>query len=153
MDSPALRLHFAGTADAVREALADPRLIQALACYSEDLVINAEIVLAEVLNNIVEHAYAQVGGDIQLVLSPLSSGLACRLSDHGAEMPGLQLPKGAFQPLGEIVDLPEGGFGWFLIRSLVQDLRYERVEGENILSFRLVEEQSATDGMTVSNAT
>lgn len=152
MDLPALRLTFAGTAEAVRQALGDPRLVQALAAYSDDLAINAKIVLAEVLNNIVEHAYARFSGEIQLALSPMPSGLACRLSDRGAAMPDFELPTGAFQSLGQIADLPEGGFGWFLIRSLVQDLRYERVDGENILSFRLVDEQSNPCADTVSNA-
>ena len=32
-------------------------------------------------------------------------------------------------------DLPEGGFGWFLIRTLTLDLEYERDGGFNKLRF------------------
>ena len=32
-------------------------------------------------------------------------------------------------------DLPEGGFGWFLIRSLTRDLTYLREDGYNMLCF------------------
>ena len=32
--------------------------------------------------------------------------------------------------------MPEGGYGWFLIRELVQDLVYDRQNDENILFFR-----------------
>ena len=34
-------------------------------------------------------------------------------------------------------DLPEGGFGWFLIQDLAKDVLYARVENENRLSLRL----------------
>lgn len=143
MDLPVLQMTVAGTAEAVRHALRDILADKIFAPYSADLAINAEIALAETLNNIVEHAYAHTSGDIQIMLLGRDSGLVCRLADRGAAMPGLCLPEGAFQTPGEITDLPEGGFGWFLIRSLVQDLRYARVNDENQLSFLLVDKQSA----------
>ena len=34
-------------------------------------------------------------------------------------------------------ELPEGGFGWFLIRELAHDLVYDRENGENFLIFRM----------------
>ena len=37
----------------------------------------------------------------------------------------------------EIDALPEGGFGWYLIHSLTQDLDYQRDEEWNCLSFRV----------------
>ena len=48
----------------------------------------AEIVLAEVLNNVVEHAYAQGSGPILLTLSLGDGLLHCRVEDEGAAMPG-----------------------------------------------------------------
>ncbi|MEL7081583.1 MAG: ATP-binding protein, partial [Pseudomonadota bacterium] len=35
------------------------------------------------------------------------------------------------------MDLPEGGFGWFLIKDLAKDVDYKRVGWENRLSLRL----------------
>lgn len=100
----------------------------------------AEIVLAEVLNNIVEHAYAQHSGEIELTLTQNATGLDCRIVDQGLPMPDAQPPAGV---LGNIDDLPEGGFGWHLIRTLSRDLAYQRVDGCNLLSFRLEPQQSA----------
>lgn len=139
---PALQVTLPGTADAVRCALLNILTSDLLAGFSANLLSSAEIVLAEVLNNIVEHAYADREGDIRVVLSRIETGLDCKVLDCGAAMPGLCLPKGDFQPLGPTADLPEGGFGWFLIRSLVTELRYHRVDGENRLSFVLSDEQS-----------
>jgi serine/threonine-protein kinase RsbW len=58
-----------------------------------------ELVLAEALNNIIEHAYPAVEVDL--------------------------------------VDMPEGGFGWFLIKDLAKDVAYVRVNGENWLKLRV----------------
>ena len=137
------QIRLPGTADAVRLALADLMQDPLLSKCSASLAVNAEIVLAEVMNNIVEHAYAVTTGEICLTLRRSAAGIFCELTDCGAPMPGLTPPAGKFQELGNIDDLPEGGFGWFLIRSLVEGLSYRRENGENHLSFLLNEEQSA----------
>ncbi|HEX9858159.1 MAG TPA: ATP-binding protein, partial [Paracoccaceae bacterium] len=105
----------------------------------------AELVLAEVLNNIVEHAYASASGDIELTLHLHQSELVCRIEDRGLPMPGERLPVGDLRRIdGD--DLPEGGFGWHLIRTLSRELNYRRINGRNQLSFRLDAGQSAALG-------
>ncbi len=126
-----------GTAEAVREllqSLVSGPLGRAL---SPEQVSNLEIVLAEVLNNVVEHAYAAFPGRVCVTLRREGADLRCEVCDQGAAMPGLDLPAGRQADLAEIADLPEGGFGWFLIRSLTQDLTYRRDNGVNHLSFLL----------------
>lgn len=141
-DPPAMQLTLPGTADAVRRTLREIMTTDLLLGLSVNLRASAEIVLAEVLNNIVEHAYAAHAGDIEILLSACETGLCCTVVDRGAAMPGLFLPKGDLQSLGPTPDLPEGGFGWFLIRSLVTELHYHRAGGENRLRFLLCDEQS-----------
>lgn len=143
MDATLIRMTFAGNPDAVRQALlelaADPRLCS----ISQDLRSSAEIVLAEVLNNIAEHAYADRAGSITLQLERRADGLFCIVRDTGAPMPGFGPPTGDQPPLGAIEDLPEGGFGWFLIRNLTEGLAYRHADGVNCLSFALIEKRSA----------
>ncbi len=97
---------------------------------------DVELVLAEAINNIVEHAYA--GGDpgevrVQAALS--DDSLVIRLSDDGAALPEERIPAARLPDAdGDLDDLPEGGFGWFLIRSLTSAVRYERSEGSNQLA-------------------
>ncbi|MGS4945446.1 ATP-binding protein [Meridianimarinicoccus sp. RP-17] len=98
-----------------------------------------ETVLAEVLNNIVEHAY---GGkddrNIGVVLSRDRRGLVVEVTDAGAPMPGGCLPDPKAAPLDVARDdLPEGGFGWSVIRDLTAGLEYRRVNGINRLRFRV----------------
>lgn len=98
-----------------------------------------ETVLAEVLNNIVEHAYSRAGnGWIDLLMELQDDILRCEIADGGSPMPGLVMPRGNPQELDvDLDDLPEGGFGWFLIRELTEQLQYARRDGSNHLVFRI----------------
>lgn len=141
--SATARLTLPGDALAVRDGLRALFDLQALRHLSPDERATAELVLAEALNNIVEHAYALHPGEIELWLHMTGTGILCRITDSGAPMPGAALPAGLLPPPDAQGDLPEGGFGWFLIRSLAQDLDYRRVQGRNELTFRLEGQQSA----------
>lgn len=111
--------------------------------FAEDVGVEAlgrlELVLAEVLNNIVEHAYGERGsGPIRLDLALQSGCMACRVEDDGRPMPDQRLPEGRFKPVAtQVSDLAEGGWGWALIRNLTQDLAYQRVGQMNRLIFHL----------------
>lgn len=99
-----------------------------------------ELVLAEVLNNVVEHAYppAQPAGLIHIRCDMARDGLHFRIKDKGQPMPSGELPSGKPQNLDVALDdLPEGGFGWFLIKDLAKDLEYERRGEENRLTLRI----------------
>ena len=94
-----------------------------------------ELVVAEALNNIVEHAYGKDReGRIGLRLHADSSYVTLVIRDCGAPMPDGALPVGAAPDLAvACADLPEGGFGWFLIRKLADRLVYRRKNGQNKL--------------------
>jgi serine/threonine-protein kinase RsbW len=131
-----VRLLIPAEAGSVRRALlaaGDTLLLRGL---SEDARGTAEIVIAEALNNIVEHAYAGGAGEIELSLRRGGDMLSVLITDRGHPMPGGTLPEGPL-PAADPASLPEGGFGWFLIRCLSQDLRYSRAKGRNHLFFRL----------------
>lgn len=101
-----------------------------------EVCATAELIMAEVLNNVVEHAYVGTRGPIDITVRPGADGLYCQVRDFGRPMPGGVLPQGR-RPDTAARDLPEGGFGWFLIRELARDLRYQRRGGSNVLSFRV----------------
>lgn len=98
-----------------------------------------EIVLAEVLNNIVEHAYDESpDGTIELVVRPHATGIVCEVVDGGRPMPGGRIPEPTVRALaGEDAALPEGGFGWSLIRLLCAELHYAREGDRNRLTLGL----------------
>jgi len=140
-----LHLLFPGDAQSVRQALKT-----AMAAFREmplggSLSGVVEIVLAEVLNNVVEHAYAEHGrGVVEVEVELTPAGLAFCVRDDGRPMPMGDMPVGAAHDLDVAADdLPEGGFGWFLIRELTEELCYRRIGNRNQLSFRIARDANA----------
>jgi serine/threonine-protein kinase RsbW len=123
----------------VREGLMSLAASAPLCDLSPDDRGTAELVLAEVLNNIVKYAYPGTPGPIELWLGHDAAGLACRIVDQGLGMPDGNPPVGSLPGGidGPVDGLPEGGFGWYLIRTLASDLHYQRQDGQNRLSFTL----------------
>lgn len=103
---------------------------------SNDQQSSVRIVLTEAINNIVEHAYANMErGAIDLSCRASGASLVVQLSDIGTPFPGNQIPEPTRTDLsGSPDDLPEGGFGWVLIRELASGITYQRVGGRNLLT-------------------
>ncbi len=132
-----LHLVITGNALAVRGGLVSLLASPTLCGLNDAARGTAEIVLAEVLNNIVEHAYAEMSGDIHITLRNQAGGVYVEICDQGHPFPQDALPQGILPQTCAITGLPEGGFGLFLIRSLVQNLTYRRDNARNHLSFVL----------------
>ncbi|MCF6444812.1 ATP-binding protein [Nereida sp. MMG025] len=131
------RTRFAADETAVRRALA--LLLVELRNHPNCDRGACEIVVAEVLNNIVEHACN--GGEdgwIELCFAANETATLFTVSDNGVPMPDLRLPP-LKNPIidGAVGDLPEGGFGWALIHTLTQTLTYKRTAGVNTLTFEI----------------
>ena len=126
-------VHFVLASDpvSIREGLRGFVALDLMAPLTEESLGTVQIVLAEVLNNVVEHAYARFPGMIEVWVTRRDTYLFLRTIDEGLTMPGGVLPDGK---LTASDDLPEGGFGWFLIRNLSHDLTYQRDGARNRLS-------------------
>lgn len=119
---------------------------------SDDTLGRLELVLAEVMNNVAEHAPVPdtaIAPDtgrlpmIHLCIVRHGSGLACALTDDGVSLPDeCLLPRSL--PALVTDDLPEGGFGWFLIQDLTQALCYYREGNRNYLAFNIPFAQAET---------
>lgn len=126
------------SAMSVRAVLAQVRRdVSRYAC--DDAAGSVELVLAEVLNNICEHAYLERDdGRIEISLHADVAGIAFDIRDYGLPMPSGRIPAGRQVAIdGMLDDMPEGGFGWNLIRRLTTGLHYERVGGMNRVRFTL----------------
>ena len=97
---------------------------------------DVEIVLAEALNNIVEHSGMKTPETINLVVEPLSDHILCRMQDSGIPSRNLIQFRQA-NPLysAEAMDLPEGGFGISLIQAIATNIEYLPVKQGNLVRF------------------
>lgn len=95
----------------------------------------AELVLAEVLNNISEHAYRNTDcGTINVMADDLVWAWQFHVFDKGTAIPeAVPLPAEASTP--EVSRLPESGFGLIIINTLADNLEYKRSNDTNHLSF------------------
>ncbi|MCQ0091927.1 ATP-binding protein [Roseovarius sp. M141] len=139
--------HVRATERAISAGLADMRSFLEASGLDADACGTAEIVLAEALNNIAEHAFAMTtAGTISVTLAPGQRTLTAQIVDTGAALPGLGPPAGQLPPFGATTSsLPEGGFGWFLIQTLTECLRYKRHDEQNHLCLRFAFSSSAPE--------
>ncbi len=134
-----LHVEFPSGEMSVRQALG--QLMSVLTPYdlSEDDLGSVEIVLGEVLNNVVEHAYAESDdGMVLMSCTPGAHVLRFCVEDEGVALPHAELPKGTLPCMdGPLETLPEGGFGWYLVQNLALDLHYRRIGRRNVLAFSI----------------
>lgn len=118
----------------VREALA------AMSCclgprIADDLLGRAELVLAEIMNNITEHGpWRAAMPFIHVRVDLTRHGLTIALTDNGTA-----LPDDCINPrcLPDTTPMAEGGFGWYLVQDLTASLAYRRAGRRNFLSFEI----------------
>ena len=130
------------TADAVRAKLTRVGDAARRAGLGDGRRSDLEIVLGEVLNNIVEHAFeGRRPGWIDCLVQSggAEDDVHAEIRDDGMPLPPMLLLQDHGLPeLGAAPeDLPEGGFGWFIVHALTDDMMYEREAGENRLTFSL----------------
>ncbi|GGA16519.1 ATP-binding protein [Neptunicoccus cionae] len=99
--------------------------------YVEEL----ELVTAEALNNVVEHAYLYAeDGEIRIVVALRPGKLQVQITDGGRKFDGPPPEKKMDVEKFSFEELPEGGFGWNLIRSLTDEVAFERAGEKNRLT-------------------
>lgn len=140
MPPPPFTVLLTGAEDAVRNGLAQTMACIAPLALSADEAGTVELVLAEALNNVVEHALAATEGQttVEIRGNHGPDGLRLSIIDQGAPMPDGQAPRPQAPDLDvALIHMPEGGFGWFMIHTLAQDVRYARVGNRNHLTLLL----------------
>lgn len=99
-------------------------------------VYATHIALEEMITNVIKYGYADAGAhDIAVTLALSPNHLDIRIEDDGREFDPLSAPEPDIdKPLEE---RRIGGLGIHLTRTMVQDMRYQRLNGKNILDMRV----------------
>ena len=101
----------------------------------EIAVEQVELCVAEALTNIVKHAYkCRNDGIVNVRCALANDQIIVDIEDQGKELPGdLLATEGPREFSADIGELPENGFGWFLIMDQMDDVQYARLSGTNHL--------------------
>ena len=88
----------------------------------------------ELLVNIIRYAYPEQTGDIEVTVTPLAEGgIEVEIMDSGKPFDPLSLPEPDIQTPLEQRKI--GGLGIFLVRRLMDSVRYERRGNQNVITF------------------
>lgn len=85
----------------------------------------------EAFNNVVEHAYSEQCGDVEVALQVDDERLELRMVDHGS---GYDFSRSGATVAPEFDTLSEGGMGLFIIRTVMSEVTYERRREQNQLT-------------------
>ncbi|PKG31246.1 ATP-binding protein [Methanoregula sp.] len=112
--------------------------------YSESRTNEIELAAEEALVNICRYAYPEEAGDVALTCRRSGRGrIVIKIEDSGIPFNPLSIPEPDLRP--DIARRKAGGLGIFLMRKMVNEIRYRRDTGKNILTFIVSPERLPAD--------
>ncbi|GBD90455.1 serine-protein kinase RsbW [bacterium BMS3Abin04] len=97
-----------------------------------------ELSVAEAVNNIIRHAYKGNTSElIEVEVKKNNNYVEIVFTDSGIPRENLEKPKLNFDP-NDIENLPEGGFGLYLIDTIMDENDYYSQSGKNILRLKKI---------------
>jgi len=100
---------------------------------SEKVVKDMELSASEIISNIVQYAYIdREGGTIRVSADVVEHKARVMFVDGGPEYNPLERANPDVEK--RIKEHKIGGFGIFIVKKLMDDVRYERVDGTNVLT-------------------
>ena len=100
---------------------------------SEKKLSQLQLAAEEILVNIMNYAYPDQKGDIEITYSPKQDGVEIEVADQGLPFDPLSLPKPDINAPLEERNI--GGLGIHLVRNTMDEVRYKREGSRNILTF------------------
>ena len=129
-----LRRSLANSQTLVPDLLAEIREWMIKVGVGNDKNTDVQIVLAEALNNVIEHGFThERTGTIEIDIEVSGDTTVVRLTDNGKAFTPPKATKSPMQNSCDIDNLPEGGFGWFLIKKIVSSYEFHRFSNKNLL--------------------
>ena len=100
---------------------------------SPDVVFNLNLVLEEAVVNVINYAYPKEEHQFIYLSARLHEGsIVLVLTDTGKEFDPTMVPEADITLSADERQI--GGLGIFLIRQIMNEVRYERIDGKNILT-------------------
>ena len=100
---------------------------------SPDIVFNLNLVLEEAVVNVINYAYPKEDHQYIYLSATMKDGsIVLVLTDTGKEFDPTAAPEADITLSADERQI--GGLGIFLIRQIMNEVKYERIEGKNVLT-------------------
>ena len=98
-----------------------------------DVIFNLNLVIEEAVVNVINYAYPkEEHQSIYLSANLHNASIVFVLTDTGKEFDPTQAPEADITLSAE--ERPIGGLGIFLIRQIMNEVKYQRIDGKNVLT-------------------
>lgn len=100
--------------------------------FSMKKILEVQLAVEEACTNVINHGYEGGEGSIRITSEAQSDHLVMTLEDEGPQFDPTTVGEPSLT--GDVDERDVGGMGVHLIRSFVEDLKYEFVDGKNTLT-------------------
>lgn len=102
---------------------------------SPSLVMNLNLVLEEAVSNIILYAYPKkMDQDISVEVQKTEDSLIFIITDNGVPFDPTQVTEADVTLSAE--ERPIGGLGIFLIKKIMNEVEYQRIDGANVFTLK-----------------
>jgi serine/threonine-protein kinase RsbW len=130
MEQPAC-LRVPGQFDRLTEIAAFVTQAARTCGLNDDDVFHVEMAVDEACSNIIEHAYADQAGEIEVACRCSSAGqFEVVLRDSGLPFDPEEVPAPSVGGPLDLDNLSEGGLGLYFMRKLMDEVRFESTPGQ-----------------------
>lgn len=103
--------------------------------FDMSLTMSLNLVLEEAISNIILYAYPEkMGKEIAINFSDYNNSLIFTISDEGVEFDPTKVEEADITLSAEERGI--GGLGIFLIRQIMDEVEYKRIENKNVLTIK-----------------
>ena len=103
--------------------------------FNPSLIMSLNLALEEAVSNIILYAYPEkMGEDICIRLAKIENSLIFVISDTGVEFDPTLVPEADINLSAD--ERKIGGLGIFLIRKIMDEVKYQRIENKNVLTIK-----------------
>jgi serine/threonine-protein kinase RsbW len=107
------------------------RGVCAYTSLSEMEVYQMEVCVVEAVNNAIKHSYhLKPGHDVNITICLYPERIEFQICNTGDPMKSMEAAKMDFDPK-DVMTLPEGGMGLFIIESIMDEVTYQFLDGIN----------------------
>ncbi len=128
---------FSVTIDSRLELVAVVADLARIACDGLGMVnvYDVEIAIVEAVSNVISHAYeGEPGHAVHVRFAASSDWLQIEVTDAGRSLDPVRMRAARLPAANDVCDLPERGYGLGIIHRVMHKVRYETLEGRNVLT-------------------